>query len=159
MQLFSKDDHKPLHPTIKSKVALYNLVGKELQNRPTDAKDPLQLKIPGVPVPENFLEREVPKPRGWKMNGILPVHSAAVSGGGVSDNFFKEAMEEMKQAQASGQMPPGMPGGGSGGGGMPDMSQLQAMMQGMGGMGALGGGGGGGGAGGGSGGKKGKKKG
>ncbi|RMZ87886.1 hypothetical protein DV736_g4877, partial [Chaetothyriales sp. CBS 134916] len=151
----ANDDHghHPLHPTIKSKSALYNLIGKYLQSHPTEPLDPLQLKLQGLRAPENFAKEPVPVPRGWRMNTILPVHSAAVSGGGVSDNFFKDAVEEMKQAQAQGMLPPGMGGagaGGPGGGGMPDMSQLQAMMQSMGGLGGGGGGGGGG--------KKGRKK-
>ena len=152
IQLFDTDTHRPLHPTIKNKPYLYTLVGKFLKEHPTKKDDPLKLKIQGMPIPENFMESEVVKPRGWKMNEVLPVHSCAVSGGGVSDNFFKEAMEEMKQAQAMG----GVPGGG--GGGMPDMSALQNMMGGMG-MGGLGGGGSGSGGDGGGKKKKDKKKG
>jgi len=72
------------------------------------------------------------------MGSILPIHSPAVSGGGVGDDFFKEAMEEIRQAQSQGQLPAGMPGGG-GGGGMPDMAALQNMMSSMGGMGGMGG--------------------
>ncbi|RMZ79078.1 hypothetical protein DV737_g3580, partial [Chaetothyriales sp. CBS 132003] len=98
--------HHPLHPTIKSKSALYNLIGKYLQSHPTEPLDPLQLKLQGLRVPENFAKEPVPVPRGWRMNAILPVHSPAVSGGGVSDNFFKDAVEEMKQAQAQGMLPP-----------------------------------------------------
>ena len=137
IQLYDKETHKPLHPRIKNKAYLYNLMGEWLKENPTEPDDPLQLKIQGLPVPENFTTTEVPKPRGWKMGSILPVHSAAVSGGGVKDDFFKEAMEELRQAQSSGQLPAGMPGGG--GGGMPDMSALQNMMSGMGGMGGMGG--------------------
>jgi signal recognition particle subunit SRP19 len=53
-----------------------------------------------------------PAPRGWKIGKILPIHSPAYSGGGVSDNPFKEAMAEMQKMQG---MPgfqgiPGMPG-------------------------------------------------
>lgn len=134
VQLFDPDTHAPLHPTIKNKQYLYNLVAKELQKRPTAPEDPLELKISGLPIPENFMDTKIAVPRGWKMGNILPIHSAAVSGGGVSDNFFKEAMEEMKQMQAAGggQLPPG-PGG-------MDMNAMAQMMQNMGGMGALGGG-------------------
>jgi signal recognition particle subunit SRP19 len=39
-------------------------------------------------------------PRGWKVNEILPLHSPAVTGGGVSENFLKDMMAEM---QGSGQ--------------------------------------------------------
>ena len=106
-----------------------------MKEHPTQPEDPLELKIQGLPVPENFLETKVAVPRGWKMGDVLPVHSAAVSGGGVSDNFFKDAMEEMKQAQAAGQLP----AGGGGAGGM-DMNAMMQAMQGMGGMGGGGGG-------------------
>lgn len=50
------------------------------------------------------------------MSSILPYYSPAMSGGGVSDNFFKDMMAEM-----GGQLPPGMEGmmnaAGVGGGG------------------------------------------
>jgi signal recognition particle subunit SRP19 len=143
INLFSsrEEGHRPLHPSIPNKARLYTLVGEYLHAHPTQKEDPLELKIPGLGVPENFLTEETPVPRGWKMGKVLPLHSAAVSGGGVSENFFKEAMEEMKAMQGAGG------GGGGGGGGMPDMSALQNMMGSMGGMGGLanmlGGGGGG----------------
>lgn len=35
-------------------------------------------------------------PKGWKMNAILPLHSAGLTGGGVSENFFKDMMAEMQ---------------------------------------------------------------
>ncbi len=136
IQLFDRETHKPLHPQIKNKAHLYSLIGRWLKDHPTSKDDPLQLRIQGLPIPENFGKEDIPKPRGWKLGSILPVHSSAVSGGGVRDDFFKEAMEEIRQAQSSGQLPAGMPGGG-GGGGMPDMSALQSMMSGMGGMGGM----------------------
>jgi len=43
-------------------------------------------------------------PRGWKVNAILPLHSPAVTGGGVSENLLKDMMSEMQG---------GMPGGSS----------------------------------------------
>jgi len=48
-------------------------------------------------------------PRGWKMNTILPLHSPALSGGGVSENIFKDIMKEVE----GGGMP-GLPGMGNG---------------------------------------------
>ncbi|KAL6253167.1 signal recognition particle subunit [Rhinocladiella similis] len=139
VQLFDKETRQPLHPQIKNKAHLYRVIGQWLKENPTSKEDPLELRIQGLPVPDNFGKEEIPKPRGWKMGSILPVHSPAVSGGGVRDDFFKEAMEEMRQAQsAGGQLPPGMPGGP--GGGMPDMSALQNMMSSMGGLGGMGGG-------------------
>lgn len=134
IEMFHPDTRKPVHPQIKNKAHLYTLIGRWLKDHPTTPKDPLQLKIPGLPIPENFGKEPIPKPRGWKMGTILPVHSPAVSGGGVKDDFFKEAMEEIRQAQSQGQLPAGGPGGG-----MPDMSALQNMMSSMGGMGGMGG--------------------
>jgi signal recognition particle subunit SRP19 len=53
-----------------------------------------------------------PAPRGWKIGKILPIHSPAYSGGGVSDNPFKEAMAEMQNMQGMPGMPsiPGLAG-------------------------------------------------
>ena len=128
IELFDTETHAPLHDTIKNKQRLFNLVAQHLKDNPTQKEDPLDLKLQGLPVPDKFLETEIAIPRGWQsMNTILPVHSAAVSGGGVSDNFFKDAMEEMRQAQAG--------GGGADGG----MGGLASMMQGLGGMGGMGG--------------------
>ena len=50
-------------------------------------------------------------PRGWKMNSILPLHSPALSGGGVSENILKDMMQEMQAGQAAAQT-----GASSGGG-------------------------------------------
>lgn len=68
----------------------------------------------GLPVPDK-LPPTLPAPRGWKLPTILPIHSPAFSGGGVSDNPFKEAMAEMQNMQGMPGMPnmpniPGMPG-------------------------------------------------
>ncbi|KAJ5114298.1 signal recognition particle 19 kDa protein [Penicillium alfredii] len=56
-----------------------------------------------------------PAPRGWKIGTILPIHSPAYSGGGVTDNPFKEAMAEMQGMPGMPSIPgmpemPGMPG-------------------------------------------------
>ena len=56
-------------------------------------------------------------PRGWKLNPILPLHSPALTGGGVSDNILKDMMSEM----------------GGAGAGMPNLGALQSMFGGMGG--------------------------
>ena len=42
------------------------------------------------------------------MNKILPLHSPALSGGGVSDNILKDVMQEM---QGAGVGPGAAPGG------------------------------------------------
>ena len=100
----SKDgsaEHSPLHPLYKCKAHLFLALGKYLQQYPTQEADVLRLKIPGLPVPEGGYKRpEVP--RGWRVGELVPLHSNAVSGGGVSDNFFKEAMEELQRAQGQG---------------------------------------------------------
>ena len=65
----------------------------------------MRLQLQGLPMPK---EGETPPPaipRGFKMGSILPLHSPALSGGGVSDNFLKDMMAEM-----GGQLPEGMQG-------------------------------------------------
>jgi len=80
---------------------------------------PLKYRFAGMPPPKE----KVPPPaipRGFKIGSILPLHSPALSGGGVSENFFKDMMAEM-----GGQLPEGMQGmanmagmgGGAAGGG------------------------------------------
>ena len=79
-------------------------------------------------------------PKGWKINEVVPLHSPALSGGGVSENIIGDMMEEMKALG-------GGPGDGPGGG----MEGMEGM------MGMMGAGGAGGGGNRGGGGKKGKK--
>ncbi|KAI0535863.1 signal recognition particle, SRP19 subunit [Xylaria digitata] len=145
------------HP-IKNKHHLYVVVAKYLQEHPTtDDSAALRQGMRGLglgslggagdvyadgkPWPRSAV------PKGWKMGELLPAYSAAMTGGGVSENAFKDMMREM-QGQGG---PGGMPGMG-----MPGMNaDMMSMLQGMG----MGGGGGGGPAIGGNegGGKKGKK--
>jgi signal recognition particle subunit SRP19 len=123
---------------------LYTLISKHLQLNPTTEESCLQVQVPGAPRPD--ASKPYPKPaipKGWKMGSILPYYSHGLTGGGVSDNFFKDMMAEMQNA-------------GGAGGGMPDMSALAGMMGGVGGAGPSGGGAIAGGSGGG--GKKEKKK-
>lgn len=87
---------------------LYRLISEYLKSHPTTTSSPLRLRIAGLPPPKEPLpEPEIP--RGWKMNTILPLHSPALTGGGVSENFFQEMMAEMQGEAAGGA------GGGSGG--------------------------------------------
>ncbi|KAL2116379.1 hypothetical protein VTJ04DRAFT_8546 [Mycothermus thermophilus] len=135
---------------IKNKHHLYLLVAKHLQAHPTtDASPSLRIQVRGAPLPPAMQDPTKPwprpaVPRGWKMGELLPYYSPAMTGGGVSENFFKDMMKEIQQ-QA----------GGAGGGGMPDMASLLAAA--AGGAGPSGSGGGGGGSSG-SGKKKGKGK-
>lgn len=76
---------------------------------------PVPEKPPGPPA----------TPRGWKISKVLPLHSPALTGGGVSDNPFKEAMKEMQAQQGLPGMPgmpniPGMPGMSSPGNAAPE---------------------------------------
>ncbi|KAI4867190.1 signal recognition particle, SRP19 subunit [Hypoxylon rubiginosum] len=136
---------------VKNKHHLYILVAKHLQAHPTtDASDALRkVRVPGLHAPDDGDPWPRPAvPRGWKMGELLPAYSAAITGGGVSENAFKDMMKEMQ--------------GGGGGGGGPGGSPADMMSM-LGGLGAGGGGPGGAGAGpsegggGGGGGKKNKK--
>ncbi|KAI1813051.1 SRP19-domain-containing protein [Poronia punctata] len=133
------------HP-ITNKHHLYILVAKYLAEHPTTENSPSlrhgargsagagagmgmgmnDVYADGKPWPKPAV------PRGWKMNDLLPAYSAAMTGGGVSENAFKDMMREMQgQGGAPGGLPGmdpgmmsmlqnmGMGGGGGGGGGMP----------------------------------------
>ncbi|KAK9457515.1 signal recognition particle, SRP19 subunit [Dipodascopsis uninucleata] len=103
----------PLNPKVKNKRHLYNLISEYLKKHPTTREDPLKLPLPGMNI------KEVPEkpavPRGWKMNDVVPLHSAALTGGGVSDNIFKD----LPGMEGMGSMP-GMPGMG----GMPGLGGM-----------------------------------
>ena len=75
---------------------LYILVAKYLKANPTTQNTPMrrEMHITGMPMPDKPIPPAVP--RGWKMGSILPIHSPALSGGGVSENMFKEMMQEMQ---------------------------------------------------------------
>lgn len=95
---------------------LFIIVAQYLKAHPTTEQSPYRLRIRGLPTPEKL--PEAPQaPRGWKIGTILPIHSPAYSGGGVSDNPFKEALAELQGMQGMPGVPsiPGMPG-------MPGMS-------------------------------------
>ena len=99
---------------------LYILVAQYLKSHPTTDQSPYRLRIRGLPIPDKLPEAP-PAPRGWKIGKILPIHSPAYSGGGVSDNPFKEAMAEMQGMPGMPSIPgmtdmPGMSGEGSGAG-------------------------------------------
>jgi len=85
---------------------LYTLVAHHLQSHPTTADSPLRLRIQGMPLPDKAIPPPA-VPRGWKMGTILPLHSPALSGGGVSENIIKDMMQEMQGVEGS----PGVVGG------------------------------------------------
>ncbi len=109
--------------------ALYHMISSYLQAHPTTPDAPMRLRLQGLPMPKDGKPPVPAIPRGFKMGTVLPLHSPAVSGGGVSDNFLKDMMSEM-----GGQLPPGMegmmnamgPGGAGGGkGGKPKMVRVR----------------------------------
>ncbi|KAJ6010367.1 Signal recognition particle SEC65 subunit [Penicillium sp. IBT 35674x] len=114
--LLKDEDGRLVNSNIKNKHHLFIIVAQYLKAHPTNEQSPYRLRIRGLPTPEKL--PEAPQaPRGWKIGTILPIHSPAYSGGGVSDNPFKEAMAELQNMQGMPGMPsiPGMPG-------MPGMS-------------------------------------
>lgn len=114
---------------VRSKHELLHMVAEYMREHPTTEDSPARLRIPGVPLPEGGKPPAVEVPRGWKMGSILPLHSPALSGGGVKEDFFQDMMREMQAANAA---------GGGGGGGNP-LANMLGGMSGMGGMGGMGG--------------------
>lgn len=105
---------------IANKHHLYVLVAKHLRENPTTENSPgLRLRFGDQMQPPE--DKPYPKPavpRGWKMNEYLPYLSAAMTGGGVSENLFKDMMKEMQggaDPMAALLASQGGGGGGSGG--------------------------------------------
>lgn len=103
---------------IKNKHHLYVLVAKHLKENPTTEKSPaLWMQLPGAPLPDASKPYPRPAvPRGWKMGELLPYYSPAMTGGGVSENFFKDMMKEMQGGGDMASMLANATGGGGGGG-------------------------------------------
>lgn len=78
------------------------MISAHLKANPTTEETPLRLRIQGVPMPKDKIPPPA-IPRGSKIGTILPLHSPALSGGGVSENFLKDMMAEM-----GGQLPGGI---------------------------------------------------
>ncbi|KAF2010962.1 signal recognition particle, SRP19 subunit [Aaosphaeria arxii CBS 175.79] len=114
IRILLKEDGKVMDHRIKNKHHLYILISQYLQQNPTEKNTPLRLRIAGLPTPKEPLP-EPAVPRGWKVNTILPLHSPALTGGGVSENFLQDMMAEMGEMGGMPGMPalPGMMGGGA----------------------------------------------
>jgi len=95
VRVLLKKDGKSVHGGIKNKHHLYLLMARYLRENPTQKNTPLRLRIAGLPPPKEPLP-EPAVPRGWKMGTILPLHSPALTGGGVSENFLQDMMAEMQ---------------------------------------------------------------
>jgi signal recognition particle subunit SRP19 len=100
----------------KNKHHLYTLIAKHLQENPTtEASAGLRVRIGGQMQPEDGKPYPRPAvPRGWKMGELLPYLSPAMTGGGVSENLFKDMMREM---QGGGDPMAALMGGAAGGAG------------------------------------------
>ncbi|KAI5367616.1 Putative signal recognition particle, SRP19 subunit [Septoria linicola] len=106
-----KKDGKPVSAKINNKHHLYKLIADYLKSHPADEKTPLKMQVPGLPMPKDGKPIPPAIPRGSKISKILPLHSPALSGGGVSENMMADMMQQM-----GGQLPAGMSdlmGGGS----------------------------------------------
>ncbi|KAI9690261.1 MAG: signal recognition particle subunit [Bathelium mastoideum] len=102
---------------VQNKHHLYGLVARYLAAHPTTAEAPLRVRVPGLPVRDEGKAPEgVGRPRGWKVGEVLPMHSAAVSGGGVSDNLLRDMMAEMKGERKPSEIEAEGGGGGGAGG-------------------------------------------
>ncbi|KXL45663.1 hypothetical protein M433DRAFT_104969 [Acidomyces richmondensis BFW] len=117
VRVLVKKDGEAVNAKIHNKYHLYRMIATYLKAHPTTEEMTMKYMFPGMRPPQEPLPPPA-IPRGFKIGRILPMHSPALSGGGVSDNIFKDMMAEM-----GGQVLPGMEGmagamgGGIGGGG------------------------------------------
>lgn len=93
VRVLLKHQGKLVDDDVKNKHHLYILIAQHLKAHPTQKNTPFRLPIAGLPMPKEMPEPAVPK--GWKMSNILPLHSPALTGGGVSENFMQDMMAEM----------------------------------------------------------------
>ncbi|CZT23915.1 related to signal recognition particle protein Sec65 [Ramularia collo-cygni] len=112
VKVLIKRDGKPISAKIQNKHHLYKMISAYMKKHPTTEDAPQRLQLAGMPPQKERIPPAIP--RGFKIGTILPLHSPALSGGGVSDNMFKDMMAEM-----GGQLPAGMAGMGGDAGGQP----------------------------------------
>lgn len=87
----------PTHK-IANKHHLYLLIAQHLKENPTTERSAgLRVRMGGqIHPPEDKPYPKPAAPRGWKVNEYVPYMSAAMTGGGVSENLFKDIMKEMQ---------------------------------------------------------------
>lgn len=115
VRVLLRQDGKLLDRNIKNKHHLYILISQYLKAHPTQRNSPFRLPIRGLPMPKEMPEPAVPK--GWKLNKILPLHSPALTGGGVSENFLQDMMAEMQGEMGGAAGGGAIAAGGAGAGG------------------------------------------
>ncbi|KAI4648992.1 uncharacterized protein J4E78_008509 [Alternaria triticimaculans] len=98
VRVLLKHEGKLMDDDVKNKHHLYILIAQALKANPTQKNTPFRLPIAGLPMPKEMPEPAIPK--GWKMSKILPLHSPALTGGGVSENFLQDMMGEMMGGEA-----------------------------------------------------------
>ncbi|KAL2036463.1 hypothetical protein N7G274_010831 [Stereocaulon virgatum] len=117
VRVLVKESGRARSSKVKNKHHLYTLISAHLKAHPTTPEMPLRLRIQGMPPPTGPAPPPA-VPRGWKMGDILPLHSPALSGGGVSENILKDVMQEMQGAGGPGGLASLMGGAGGGGSGL-----------------------------------------
>ena len=115
---------------VKNKHHLFRVVGEWLKKHPPgEDSASLRFDIPGVPMPKQGEKWPRPAvPKGWKMQELLPFVSPAMTGGGVSENLFKDMMKEM----AGGGDPMSALMGGAQGGGSEETGKKEKKKKGKG---------------------------
>ncbi|KAI9721604.1 MAG: signal recognition particle subunit [Chrysothrix sp. TS-e1954] len=98
VRVLLRQDGQPVSNKVSNKHHLYIKVAEHLKEYPADEKTPLRLPIAGLSTDGNPPAPPA-VPRHWKMNKILPLHSPALSGGGVSEDLFKDMMANMQGGQ------------------------------------------------------------
>jgi signal recognition particle subunit SRP19 len=94
VRVLLKHEGKLMDDDVKNKHHLYILISQYLKANPTTKTTPFRLPIAGMPMPKEMPEPAIPN--GWKMNKILPLHSPALTGGGVSEDMLADMMAEMQ---------------------------------------------------------------
>lgn len=103
VRVLIKKDGSAVSGKLQNKQHLHKMIAEYLKAHPTTDDSPLKLQLRGLPLPEDGKAPKPSVPRGFKMGTVLPLHSPALTGGGVSDSFLQDMMQQM-----GGQMPPGM---------------------------------------------------
>ncbi|KAH7071654.1 signal recognition particle, SRP19 subunit [Paraphoma chrysanthemicola] len=104
VRVLLKHEGKLMDDDVNNKHHLYILIAQYLKANPTTKTTPFRLPIAGMPMPKEMPEPAIPN--GWKLSKILPLHSPALTGGGVSENFLQDMMAEM-QGEIGGASGPG----------------------------------------------------